>query len=153
VNNLKENPSGYIIKHKNKNMKKLSVILVLLAVTLGASAQHGSRHGSRHGSYNRVSSHSRVGLGIGIGMASGYGRMYNRYPYYSTPYNNYSYRPTSQLDLRLQEVRDEYSYKKRELRRDKSLSSSQKRTMIRDLKMQRERALLETRRSYSNSYR
>jgi hypothetical protein len=129
-------------------MKKLIAILILSGVVFGASAQHGrTGHGSGH---SRISTgHSRVGIGVGIGTGFGYGRGFsNSYPFYNSPYNNYYNRRPSNLDLQIQDVESEFRYKKREIRQDRSLSSSQKRQMIRDLRREKEKAIIDTKRNY-----
>lgn len=115
---------------------------MLTGLAFGASAQHKSIGHHRSG-------HSRVGLGVGIGTGFGYGRgFYNSYPLYNSPYNNYYNRRPSNQDIQIQDVEAEFRYKKREIRQDRSLSSSQKKQMIRDLRRDKEKAKIDTKRNY-----
>ncbi len=128
-------------------MKKLLIILLSIGLALGASAQrHGSTGGVRYvrprvtviGGYSPFSPFYGFGYGYGYGL--GY------YPFNAFPpsYNN---RP-SQLDLQIEDIRNDYRHKIKDVRHDKSLSRDERKAKIRDLKHDREAAIIDARRTY-----
>jgi hypothetical protein len=127
-------------------MKKLLIILIVSAVSLGASAQHGyTRHGG--GGYRR--SHVVVSVGAPIYPYYGYG-YYD--PFYS-PFNRYGYAPReTRLERKISDIRNDYRDKIWSARHDKSLRGSEKRETIHRLKQERDQAINDTKRNYYKSH-
>lgn len=136
------NPLRYY-KHKQIpfNMKKLLAILIVCGVSYTASAQHG------RGSHGRVRSH----VSIGIGSPGYYGNSYNSYNRFYSPFNNNSYRNynrPSRLDLAVQDIENEYRDRIWSVKRDRSLSRQQRKTMVKNMRYERDKAIRDARRGY-----
>jgi hypothetical protein len=117
-------------------MKKLLIIMLSLTMALGASAQHFY--------------HSHV---VVVGGYSpyyyNYGPFYPYYgyPYYPYPYYGYAYRPTK-LDLKIEDIRNDYQEKIWAAKHDKSLPHKERRQQVRRLKHDRDEAIINARRNY-----
>ena len=127
-------------------MKKIIAIILFTGLAVVASAQHGR-------TFHR--SHVRTRVGIGIGIGSGYGyyggpRYYD--PFYSYPYGYYNYNQPTKLDLEIQDIRNDYQDRIWSVKHDKSLSGHERRSMVRNLKAQREKAIYDARRNYYKRY-
>ena len=117
-------------------------MLLVCAVGLSASAQHSrSNHRSSHRSVR-----SHVSIGIGGHSNYGYNRSYS--PFNTYPSRNYSYSRPSQLDLAIQDINNEYRDRISSARQDKSLTRQQRKQIIRNMKYEREKAIIDTRRNY-----
>jgi len=128
---------------KCKIMKKLLIILIVTALSLGVSAQH--RH-VIHRSYPR----SQVIVGIRAPVYPYYYRGYYD-PFYS-PYYRYGYSPReTKLDLRIDDIRNDYQDKIWSARHDKSLSKVERKSTIHRLKHERDQAINEAKRNYYRS--
>ncbi|MBO9632738.1 MAG: hypothetical protein J7578_06435 [Chitinophagaceae bacterium] len=128
-------------------MKKIIIILLAAFVTTAASAMpaasniggpHGP-HGGWHGGYYRP----RVFIGGGwynpwYGPWGGY----YGYPWYSYP------TPPSQLDLQISTIRVNYADKIKSVRMDSDLTKQARKAKIRDLKTQRENAILDAKKNF-----
>lgn len=146
-------------------MKKLLVILLSLGATLGATAQHRIGGGFRGGvgvhSYGgaRYSS-PRVtviapyapiypaygyGLGLGLGYGFGYSPFYNMY---NGP--RYQSRP-SQLDLQIEEIKNDYDYKISSAKHDNTMAKDERKQKVRDLKHERDQEIIDAKKSYYSS--
>ena len=123
-------------------MKKIIAIILICGIGLSASAQHSK------GSHRSVRSHSH--LSIGIGGHSHYGYGYNRFysPFNSYPYQSYGYNRPSQLDLDIQDINNDYRDRISSARQDKSLTRQERKEIIRSLKYEREKAIIDARRNY-----
>lgn len=118
-------------------MKKLMVLSFICAVSYTASAQH-----TKGGHFR---SHSDVSIGI----VSHYGHGYSFYnPYYTYPYWGYNYSRPTQLDLNIQDIKNEYQDRIRSVRHDKTLTREDRKKNIRALKYEREKAIIEAKREY-----
>lgn len=134
-------------------MKKSLIILLAAVMTLGASAQPKIGGGFRGGgdmSYVRPRvtviapySYIRPSYGLGLGLGYGYSRFYS--PYY--PYRRYAERP-SQLDLQIEDIKNDYSYQISSAKHDKTLPKADRKQKVRDLKHQRDDAIIEAKRNY-----
>lgn len=127
-------------------MKKLFVIVLSMTVVIAASAQ--SKTGVRYwggGRYYRP--HSRVIVGVGAGY----------YPYYYDPFYSYGYwggprfhRP-SRLELRIEDIQADYKDRIYSARHDKSLSKSERKATIHQLRSDRDVAIRDAERNYYKS--
>jgi hypothetical protein len=126
-------------------MKKIIAIILFTGLAVGASAQHIRRpyHGSR------VRTHIGIGFGVGGGY---YGPRYGFYdPFYTYPYGSYYDRPT-RLELQIHDIRNDYQDRIWSAKHDKSLSRQERRSTVRNLKSQREKAIYDARRNYYRHY-
>lgn len=117
-------------------MKKILFLSLIIALSLGASAQHrisGYRHYPR----------TRVVVSAGIPFNYGYG-YYN--PYYAPSYR-YSQRE-SRLDLQIEDIKADYQDRIWSARHDKSLSRSERKRTIHELKRDRDQAVIDAKRNY-----
>lgn len=133
-------------------MKKSLIILLAAVLALGATAQPkiggGFRSGGVHYVRPRVTvvapyTYIRPSYGLGLGLGYGYSPFYS--PYY--PYRRYAERP-SQLDLQIEDIKNDYSYHISSVKHDKSFPKDERKQKVRDLKHQREDAIIEAKRDY-----
>lgn len=136
-------------------MKKLLVVLLTMGVTLGAAAQPKIGGGFRVGGvgvggghyvrprvtviapYTYISPYYR--LGYGLGYSPFYDPLY-RYP-------GYQFRP-SELDLQIEGIKNDFQYQISTVKHDKSLAKDDRKQKVRDLKHQREEAIIEVKKNY-----
>lgn len=124
-------------------MKKLIVILFVTFLATGAFAQKGFRGGGV-----RVIAPRPV---IAVGAYSPFYYGYN--PFWGSPYgygyynNGYYHRPTK-LDLQVADIKNDYQQKISAAKDDKSISRSERRQAVRDLKHDRDQAIIEAKRDY-----
>ena len=111
-------------------MKTILIICIALAVTTGAAAQKYGRHGY---------SHPVVRTHIGIGI--GYSPLYSPYAY--PYYGGNIYRRPTRLENEIADIKAEYKDKIWSAKHDKSLSRSERKKEIHDLKVERDKALLD----------
>jgi hypothetical protein len=126
-------------------MKKIFVIVLSLVIVVGASAQvkgggHYYRGGGRY-----YHPHTRLIVGLGGGYYSPY------YPFYP-PYYDYGYRGPSRLELKIEDIRADYKDRIYSVRHDKSISKSERKARIHELKSDRELAIRDAERNYYKSY-
>ncbi len=118
-------------------MKKLLIVFVLASITTSAMAQ--KTHFRGRGYYT-----VRPRVVIGIGGGFGYSPFYNPYYY---PYGGYSARP-SRLNLEIQDIQIDYADRIKSVRMDKSVPGKERRQRIRELKYQRDKAIVDAKRDY-----
>lgn len=140
-------------------MKTILIVLSLVALSMGVSAQQKEERGERnegHAFRERVV----VVPSLGFGYGYPYGNPYFGYPYYGNPYFGYPYgymRPYNErrmpykLSLQIQSIKIDYRNKIRNARKDKSISHSQRRAEIRNLKAEREQEIISAQRNFSGS--
>ena len=121
-------------------MKKLIAIIFICGVGFSASAQHSK------GSHRNVRSHVSIGIGGHSHYGYGYSRFYS--PFNTYPYQSYGYNRPSQLDLDIQDINNDYRDRISSARQDKSLTRQQRKEIIRSLKYEREKAIIDARRNY-----
>src|SRR5260221_1892454 len=132
---------------KFKIMKKLLIILLIVTgVSVSASAQH--RYYVRN-SYPRSHVVVSVGRPIYPYYSSGYYDPFY-HPYYSYGYYGYSLRP-SQLDLKIEDIRNDYQDKIWSAKNDNSLSRAERKRIVHRLKYERDQAINQTKRNYYRS--
>ena len=150
-------------------MNKFLIILLSLGFTFGASAQKigdANRRSLSSGS-GSVAPSTKVRSNVVVVapvyrvnpyMGMGFGRMgYSRFgygfgysPFYDPFYNPYQRvqeQPT-ELDLAIEDIKEEYEYKIDVVKDDKSLEKSERKQKVRDLKHQREDAIIEAKKLY-----
>lgn len=132
--------------------------MAIMSVTLalGASAQRGGsgKGGFYRGGHTRVIIAPRYGFGYGgfgyaypySGFSLGFGYPFFNYPYgYGfAPHYNSSYRLSNQIAA----IRNDYKYRIKAARRDKSVSRSQRKQNVLELKSERERAIANAQMNY-----
>ena len=129
-------------------MKNLLIILSLFLLSLTASAQR-FKGGGYHGGYRVYRPIVTVGA---YGSWYPYG-FYNPfyYPYYYNP--DYSYRYPARLEMNLDAIRDDYQQQIKETRHDKSMSGKERRAKIRELKNEKDRAIIDAKRDFFKDVR
>ncbi|MDP4151589.1 MAG: hypothetical protein Q8927_04955 [Bacteroidota bacterium] len=133
-------------------MKKLLVILFSVGLALGASAQRG--HGAVHGGGGYVY-HPRVVVGVGLGYGYGFGYgPYSPWGWYGPwgyPYPPYYYGqgavPT-RLALQISDIKNDYKAQIKSTRHDKTIPRSERRQKIRQLKHDRDQAIINARKDF-----
>lgn len=128
-------------------MKQIIAMLAGLAITMGAMAYpiHGGGIG-RGGA-----SHTVVVVRPSYYGGFGYRPLYSSWGYNSlySPYYGYGYAPRpSKLDLNIAQINNDYSEQIADVRHDKSLSGSERRSQIRDLRHDRDNSVIEAKRDY-----
>lgn len=127
-------------------MKKLVVVMFAMALASGAFAQKVSRGGGV-----RVI-HPRPIISVGAVVpfyGPFWGSPYYGYPYYGYPYGyRYGYNRPTKLDLQIADIKNDYQQKISAARSDKSISKSERKQVIRDLKHDRDQEIIEAKRSY-----
>lgn len=116
-------------------MKKFLIILLASGVALGASAQ---KFAGRSHYYARP----RVIVSTGI-----YNPFFPYYGYYGYPYFGYAERPT-RLDLKIDDIQNDYKEKIQDARHDKSVPRKERRENVRLLKHERDQAIIQAKRDY-----
>ena len=130
-------------------MKTILIFCLAFAITASASAQKNSPY-----RYSRPRTHTSVSIGIGGGYSPHYSPLYRPYPYYSTPVYNtpiYStpiYSRPSGLDMEIADIKADYNDRIWSARHDNSLSKSERKSEIRRLKSERDRAVRDAEYSY-----
>jgi len=124
-------------------MKKLIVVLFTMGLATGVFAQKIIRGGG-------VRVISRPVIAVGAYSPFYYGGFYSPfwgYPYGSPYYHNMYNRPTK-LDLQIEDIKNDYKQKISSARSDKSVSKSERRQIVRDLKHDRDQEIIEAKRNY-----
>jgi hypothetical protein len=134
-------------------MKRWMVCMLALGLTLGATAQTIK---TPRGYYPRarvirvapVVRYPFYGGAMGLGFGYGYG--YNPYGFYSPFWNSPRVIETvpSQLSLQLEDINNDFQYQIKNVRKDKTLAKEERKQKIRDLKHQREDAIIEAKKSF-----
>ncbi len=121
-------------------MKKLVIIFFSLFLVLAASAQRGHYRGGGH--YHGGRGHVIVSVG-GYTPYWGYGY---GYPWAYSPY--YMNAAPSELELKIEDIRADYQDKIWSARHDKSLSRSERKQIIHNLKRDRSKAIIQAKENY-----
>ena len=116
-------------------MKKLLIACVALVLTLGVSAQKIGR-----GYYVRP----RASIVVGAYPSYYYSPFYNPWGY---PRYSYGYRPTK-LDMQIADIKNDYSDRIWSAKHDDRLSRSERRREVRQLRHDRDKAILDAKRNY-----
>lgn len=135
-------------------MKKLLIIMFSVGLALGASAQRGHIGGGYHGGGYVYRPHVSVGLGLGFGYSPFYpyyGYPYGLYSPWGYPYPGYYYGHgpiPSKLALQIEDIKNDYSARISDTRHDKTIPGKERRQRIRQLKHDRDQAVIQARRDY-----
>ena len=126
-------------------MKKLFVGVFALIISTGAMAQF---HGYYHGGFYRP----HVGVAVGVGFPVGYpyyGPYYGPGPYYnnSTYYDTYP----DKLDLKIKSIKNKYYYRRDLVKHDKQLSHKEKKREKKQLKYERDQAIIQAKQDFYTS--
>lgn len=127
-------------------MKKLLFVLLSVGLAIGASAQKRVVvRGGGGGHYVRPR--------VSVGMGFGYGPFY---PYYGYPWwgwgpspyaYGYNYRP-SRLELAIQDIKLDYADRIKSVRIQDDMTGREKRAAIRNLRVERDHAVLQAKKDY-----
>lgn len=129
-------------------MKKIIIIMISLICSAGTFAQQKG-FGSPH-----VHVYTRIYVAPAYGLGLNYGYPLFGYPYfgYMYPYGYppYPYMPPSsyKLNAQISAVKSEYKYQIKTVRKDESISKTQKKQDILQLKSERENAIAEVEKNY-----
>ncbi|CAN5707535.1 hypothetical protein BH11BAC3_BH11BAC3_38550 [soil metagenome] len=129
-------------------MKTLLVMLTLMVLSFGVSAQRKGGHYVAH--------NSRIIIRPSIGFGLGYGYPYSGYPYlgYGNPYGygygdqNFNRRMPYDLSLQIQSIEIDYKNQIKTTRHNKSISGPERRQEIRNLKTERDQAIIAAKRNF-----
>lgn len=127
-------------------MKKILIMMIALTLSAGVFAQKGGFRG------HSVRVYTYVTPAFGYGFNYGYpffGYPYFGYPFAYGPYS-YAYGPASsyKLNAQISAVKSEYRYKIKAARKDKSVSSTQRKQNVLQLKSERENAISNVQKNY-----
>lgn len=122
-------------------MKKLVMIVMALGLATGLFAQKIVRGG---GHVVRVRPVIAVGAYAPFGFGMGYNPFWG-YPYYN---NYYTHTRPTKLDLQVADIKNDYQQKISAARSDKSISKSERKQIVRDLKHAREQEIIQAKRDY-----
>ena len=125
-------------------MKKIMMILLLMAMVAGASAMPGGHMG---GGFVRG---PRTTVIVGGGFYSPFYAPFGFYGYPFYAYPSMPYRPTK-LDLQIEDIKNDYSDKIASVKLDSDLTGKERREKIRELKKERNDAILDARKNYYKS--
>lgn len=120
------------------------MILLTVGLALGASAQKVVGRG------HHVVVRPRVSVGLGWGYSPFYSPYYGGLysPWYYPPYGyNYGYRP-SRLDRQVADIKADYADRIKSVRVQDDMTGKEKRQTIRQLKQDRDQAVLQAQKDY-----
>ena len=123
-------------------MKKLLIILLATGLALCVSAQK-FYHGGRP-YYGR----SRVVISSGIYSPYPYYGSYYGYPFYPYPHDYYYMGRPTKLELKIEDIKNDYGEKIWSARHDKSLPRKERRKNVHLLKHERDQAIIQAKRDY-----
>lgn len=121
-------------------MKQIMIIVVVMGLTMTLSAQRG--HGT--GRTRVVVVSPAIGFGYSPFYYSPYGYSAFGYPY---GYNN-TYRGTSKLSMKIEDIKTDYSDKIKSARHDNSLNRDERKKIIQQLKADRDNAVRDLKTNY-----
>jgi len=120
-------------------MKTILMFCLATVIAATASAQKYSRH------YPRPRVRTSISVGIGSPYYSPYSSpFYRPYPYYGTPI----YARPTRLEVEIANIKADYNDRIWSARHDKSLSKAERKSEIRMLKSERDRAIRDAEYSY-----
>ena len=141
-------------------MKQILMVLLAFSLAVSVDAQTKIRGGS-------VPSKTRVIIaapmyqpfGYGFGYGPRFSPFYNRFydpfydPFYRGSFDAFNRtrvieREPTELQLKTEEIENEYSFRISKVRDDKSISGKERRQKIRELRYEQEAALINARRSF-----
>lgn len=127
-------------------MKTVLAVMISLSLCVGASAQKRIGGFSHPYIAQRVVVVPSVGFGYGYGypaMGLGFGYPFFGYPYFGYPYPAYGYdKAAAQLSYKIQSIRADYQAQIREVRHNKSVSRTERRAQIHNLRNELDGAII-----------
>ncbi len=135
-------------------MKTIWVMALSLGLFSSAFAQR--KITVYHAQPSRVVVAPSVGFRVGVGYPYyGYGYRFGSPYYYGAPYYGYrnyygSYRNNSKLNLQIESIKLDYKKQIKDVRHDKSITHTERRAQIRDLKNEREQAIISAQQAFIN---
>lgn len=123
-------------------MKKILMIAIVTAISLSTSAQHGF---TGHGGYRRA----HVVVVRPVYYPPYYYGYYN--PFYYPFYPSYRYPRETRLELKIDNIRNDYRDKIWSARHNKSLSRAKRKETIHQLKHERNEAINQAKMNYYKS--
>lgn len=129
-------------------MKQIIALMTGLVLTAGAMAYPVHGGGIGRGPIGHTVIVARPAFYGGFGYRPFYSTYWGYNSLYA-PYYGYGYaaRP-SKLDLKVEEINNDYQQQIADVRHDKSLSGSERRSQIRDLKHDRESSIITAKQNY-----
>ena len=121
-------------------MKKLLIILVITVTALSASAQR-FHPGGRGGHYV-----SRPHVVVRAGVYAPFNPYYG-YPFYPYP-SYYGYERPTKLDLKIEDIKNDYQDKIWSVKHNESLSRKEKRRTVHQLRYERDQAIIQAKKDY-----
>ncbi|MEP6747504.1 MAG: hypothetical protein ABJB86_07245 [Bacteroidota bacterium] len=121
-------------------MKKIITIAVAVGLTMAVAAQHGLNRG-------------RIYIGVpaysyGLGYVPFYYSPFGYYPFgYPYGYRN-GYRISSRLQVEVDDIKNDYSDKIKSAKHDTSLSKDERKKIVHQLKMDRDKAVYDAKVNY-----
>lgn len=136
-------------------MKKLLIVLCAVGLTLVASAQPKIGGGLKGGAIRGGGVYVKPRVTViapytYVRPYYGFGYGYNRFSPFYDPFYRYprfESRPT-ELDLQIEDIKNDFQYQISSLKHDKSLAKDVRKQKMRDLKHQREDAIIEAKKNY-----
>lgn len=142
-------------------MKKILIILSLITLSFGASAQRNDERHEHEGSHHVYRSRVIIVPSLSYGPGYGYGYPYLGSPYYGNPYFGYPYgnpypfyqnrRMPYKLNLQIQAIKEDYRNKIKDTRKDKTLSHSEKKKEISSLRRERDQEIIDAEKDFGRS--
>ena len=126
-------------------------MILSLGLAFGASAQHGHFGGGGFHGGGRVGGFSRTYVGVGFGLGYPWGYPYGWYGPWYAPYPPYYYgygAMPSQLELQVEDIRQDFDQQIKDVKHDKSLTRQERRAKVNELKQERENAIVQARHDY-----
>ena len=121
-------------------MKKILIVMISLALAGSVSAQHFSHGG---GVYYRAPVVVTGGFYPYYGLGFGFNPFY---PYY--PYGGYGYSRPSKMDMKIQDIKNDYQDKIWSAKHDTSLTGKERRQKVHELRRERDDAINDLKKNY-----
>ncbi len=136
-------------------MKHILIIILAIGLAAGAGAQTKVRGGNAPVRTRVIVAAPVVpAWGFGYGFGARFSPFYD--PFYSPFHDPYlRHRPVqsrvpAELQLNLDEIENEYNFRLSSTKSDRSITGKERRQKMRELKYEREAALIDARRNYLN---
>lgn len=136
-------------------MKQIIILVFAFSLTVSANAQKGIRSGRAPvRTQVVVAAPIYPSWGFGYGFGARFSPFFSPFnaPFYDPFYDPYNRgrisRVPAELQLRLDEIENDYNFKVSSARNEKSVAGKERRQKIRELKYEREAALIDARRNF-----
>ena len=136
--------------------------MLAFALTIGVNAQDGKSNDVRSGRSVRVVRVVPVYPAWGMGAGFGWGyqpfNTWNSWNAWNNPYSPFNNpfpqtrsQEPSKLDLEEQDIKNNFQFQINTVKNDKNLSRSERKQRVRELKFQRDDALIDARKTFYNN--